>query len=104
MIQEEALVFKIKLSDILAAGACRTTWFQSHADDGADAIEYPNGWQQGDTDKLAEEYPITLMFFSLKKIIPVNFIQVAQAIKKAHGDDKFKAIDDDFKRHASVIK
>jgi hypothetical protein len=97
-------VFQIKLSDIQAAGACRTTWFHSHADEGADAIEYPNGWQQGDTDKLAEEYPITLMFFSLKKIIPVNFIQVAQAIKKAHGDDKFKAIDADFKNHADANK
>jgi hypothetical protein len=59
---------------------------------GADSWVLPDGWQESTTEQFAREWPLSLLWYSAKGLIPVTYAEAKAALVKAHGADTTKVI------------
>jgi hypothetical protein len=85
-------MFILKREDLLKAGACTLEWFDTRSTDGGYTTQYPNGWDQAETDRVATENPIGLLWLVANSLIPINQRTAKEAIERIHGKDGFDAI------------
>jgi hypothetical protein len=83
--------FTITLDSLRECGACSTAHFESKAG-GALALDYPHGWQPADTERVAVENPVALLWLVSRRLVPVSFSQANAALRKVHGVDTVKKI------------
>jgi hypothetical protein len=82
--------FKLSRRKLKAAGACSLDYFfdTSPGVDG-NTIEYPNGWQDADTTRVATDKPIALLWLAQRGLIPISYRKAKDKVKEIHGDKGF---------------
>jgi len=88
-------MFKLDLSQITDHSACTTDHFFKKSN-GATVIEYPNGWQESDSIRVAKESPVSFLWLVSKKLIPVGFLEASKLLDDVYGKDKSAVICKDF--------
>jgi len=59
---------------------------------GTDTWVLPDGWQESTTEQFAREWPINLLWYASKGLIPVTYPEAKLALVKAHGADTTNVI------------
>lgn len=85
-------MFILRRESLIKAGACTLEWFDKRSTDGGYTCEYPNGWDQAETDRVATENPLGLLFLLAQGLIPVNRAHVFEAIERIHTKEGFEQI------------
>lgn len=82
-----AAPFKLVLSEIAAAGACPDgdTHFLLKSG-GKDVIEYPNGWQRADSERVARESLRCFLWLVSHRFIPVSAPEARDVVVAVYGD------------------
>lgn len=95
-------MFILKRESLLKAGACSLEWFDKRSTDGGYTAVYPNGWDQAETDRVATENPLGLLFLLAQGLIPVTRAHVFEAIERIHTKEGFEQIKKESRERAQA--
>lgn len=95
-------MFILKREALLKAGACTFEWFDKRSTDGGYTAQYPNGWTQEETDRVATENPLGLLFLLAQGLIPVTRAHVFEAIERIHTKGGFERIKKESRERAAA--
>jgi len=89
------MAFTLELSKIAECDPCSVAHFAKKAK-GLSSISYPDGWQASDTERVAKENGVALLWLVSKQLIPVTFSEANAAINKALGKDAAEKVREAF--------
>lgn len=93
-------MFILRREQLLKAGACTFEWFDKRSTDGGYTAEYPNGWDQSETDRVATDNPLGLLWLSVNGLIPIKLSLAKEAILRIHGKERFEQIKSESRERA----
>lgn len=85
------MAFQLIRADLEAAGACHLDYFfdsTPNAQNGV--IDYPNGWTDADSTRVATEKPIGLLWLARNKFIPITVPEAKAFVEAAHPGKSFR--------------
>lgn len=81
------------------AGACNLDhYFDTTPNASNGVIDYPNGWQDADSVRVATEKPLALLWLARHKVIPITVVQAKTFVAAAHPDKSFQDLVVEFHR------
>ena len=91
-----ATPFKLHRGRLKAAGACNLDdlFDTVVARPGVDAvkkgvIEFPDGWKDVNSTRMATENPVAFLWLAQRSIIPVTYRKAKNLVKEIHGEKTF---------------
>lgn len=83
-------MFKLVRRKLEAAGACNLgDLFDRSPKAKKGVIEYPDGWKDEDSTRVATANPIAFLWLAQRQFVPVTYRKAKNLVKEIHGDKTF---------------
>jgi len=100
---ENTVPFVLDRAALEACNACDFSAFEKKSGGTHQAI-YSDGWTEAETERLAKDNPIGLLFLVSKNLVPVTSLEARAAIRKASGESVLSAVMGEFRARGEAAK